>query len=164
MEHTTHKVIRPRLQTPSAGPRETTGFGRLPDDLLSEQVRRLAMCAAVGAALWSYGLVMDFFVAPLTVARVAPAATVVIEIIAIVISIAMFLYVRYASHASHIKTDAGLAYVVLNAVGVASVADLAVRLRADPTRGQGLNEALVGAGCSAFHAETLGILASLLLD
>ena len=119
MEHTTHKVIRPRLQTPSAGPRETTGFGRLPDDLLSEQVRRLAMCAAVGAALWSYGLVMDFFVAPLTVARVAPAATVVIEIIAIVISIAMFLYVRYASHASHIKTDVGLGYVVLNAVGVA---------------------------------------------
>ena len=31
----------------------------MPDALLSEQVQRLAVCTAVGAGLWTYGLVMD---------------------------------------------------------------------------------------------------------
>ena len=33
--------------------------GRLPDDLLTEQVQRLAVFSAVGAGLWAFGLVMD---------------------------------------------------------------------------------------------------------
>lgn len=119
MDKTTQRVIGPRIQTPSTGAREKSGFGRLPEDLLSEQVRRLAMCAMVGAGLWFYGFVMDFLVAPATVARVVPPAIVVIEILAIAVSVAMFLYVRYAPQSSRVKADAGLVYLVLNAVGVA---------------------------------------------
>jgi hypothetical protein len=54
-----HKLIAPRTPTPSPDGRDETGMSRLPEELLSEQVRRLAVFAAVGGGLWTYGLVMD---------------------------------------------------------------------------------------------------------
>jgi hypothetical protein len=45
--------IEPRAETPIPGAREQTGSHRLPDDVLSEHVQRLAICTAVGAvAFW----------------------------------------------------------------------------------------------------------------
>ena len=61
----------------------------LPDALVSEQVQRLAVCTAVGAGLWTYGLVMDTIVRPLTVGD-SPSRrrTSSIELVAIVASLA----------------------------------------------------------------------------
>ena len=58
------KVIAPRA--PEAARSRTTTTG-LPDDLLTEQMRRLRLCAAVAMGLWTFGLVMDAFVRPGTV-------------------------------------------------------------------------------------------------
>ena len=119
MANEQHKLIAPRTQTPAPGARQQTGAGRLPDELLSEQVRRLAVFAAVGAGLWTYGLLMDTIVNPHTVGSVVPAINIVIEILAIAMSAALFFYVPYAGHTPQTKSDVGLVYFVLNAMAVA---------------------------------------------
>ena len=113
------KIIQPRLETPAPGAQERTGSQRLPEALLSEQVQRLAVTTAVGAGLWTYGLVMDALVRPLTIHVGVPQSNVVIEVISIALSGLMFLYVRYARHTPQLKTDAGLLYLVMNAIAVA---------------------------------------------
>ncbi len=120
---TSHKsrLIEPRAQTALPGARERAGWKRLPDDVLAEQVRRLAISAAVGAGLWTYGLLMNTVVQPLTVGAVVPRMNVMIDIAAIAASGLMFLYVRYSPHAPQVKTNAGLLYLVANAIGVALI-------------------------------------------
>jgi serine/threonine-protein kinase len=86
--------------------------------LVSDQVQRLAVCTCVGVGLWTYGLAMDTIVRPLTLAPAIPQTNIAIEVLAILISGLMWLYVRYAPHAPGTKTDAGLFYFVLNAVAV----------------------------------------------
>jgi eukaryotic-like serine/threonine-protein kinase len=113
------RVIAPRVRT---GPPESELVStRLPDDLLTEHVRRVSICAAVGTALWAYGFVMDIVVTPWSLSQPIPSINAAVEVIAFVVSILMFVYVRYAPHAAPTKTNAGLAYYVLNAAAVAVI-------------------------------------------
>src|SRR4051812_39770008 len=112
------RIIEPRVRTHGSASNLDTAAARLPDTLVSDQVQRLAICTAVGFGLWTYGLTMDTVVRPLTVAPVIPRLNLVVEALSIALSAAMFLYVRYAPHMPAAKTDAGLVYFVLNAVGV----------------------------------------------
>jgi len=114
-----HRLIAPRTPTPSPDAHEQTGMSRLPDELLSEQVRRLAVFSAVGGGLWTYGLAMDTIVNPHTVGSVVATMQVVIEILAIGVSAAFFFYLPYRGHSPQTKSDVGLAYFVLNAMAVA---------------------------------------------
>ena len=116
-----HKMIQPHLKTPAPGDVEQIASSRVSDTVMSEQVQRLSICTAVGAGLWTFGLVMDAIVRPLTVTNRIPATNVTVEIVAIALSGLMFLYNRYAPHPAHTKTDVGLVYVVLNAMGVALI-------------------------------------------
>jgi eukaryotic-like serine/threonine-protein kinase len=111
------KVIEPRVTTPA--PRDSNGSLKLPDALVSEQVQRLAVAAAVGLGLWTYGLMMDAIVRPATLGMIIPRANVVIEIVSILCSGALFLYVRYGGGTAQRKTDVGLVYFVFNALAVA---------------------------------------------
>ena len=111
------KVIAPRLPTPSATAtsRATT---RLPDDLLAEQVRRLEVFTAVAGSVWAFSLLMDGAVLPRTVGAVATGAELLIELFAAVTSLVLFLHVRYRKRAPHV---AGMAFMLLNAAGVALI-------------------------------------------
>src|SRR6185295_6489156 len=104
----TQTLVTTHLETPSPGIRAGTAPQRLPDTLVSEQVQRLAVSAAVGAALWTYGLLMDTTVRPLTVGAIVIGSKVVIEMLGILASALMFLYVRYAPPAPQVKSDPGL--------------------------------------------------------
>src|SRR5262245_7212061 len=115
------KMIGPRTQTPAPDSPRKTGAGCLPEELLSEQVRRLAVFAAGGGGLWTYGLLMDTIVRPRTLVTVVPMFQIVVEILAIVTSIAMFLYVPYSGHTPQTKSDVGLVYYVVNAMFVAVI-------------------------------------------
>jgi eukaryotic-like serine/threonine-protein kinase len=112
-------LIAARPQTPAPATHNQTRTGGLPEELLSEQVRRLAVFAAVGAGLWTYGLVMDTIVYPLTLGSAIPARHVVVQIAAIAISAILFLYLPCKGHTPQTKSDVGLAYFVLNAMAVA---------------------------------------------
>ena len=112
-----HRLIEPHLATPN--PKDQTGSSRLPEALLSEQVQRVAIAAAVGGGLWTYGLLMDTVIRPATVISGIVRSNVFIELASILLSVLMYLYVRYANHPPQTKSDAGLLYIVLNAVAVA---------------------------------------------
>jgi serine/threonine-protein kinase len=116
-----HKMIQPHLRTPAPGDVEQIATSRVSDTWMSEQLQRLSICTAVGAGLWTFGLVMDAIVRPLTVTNGIPAMNITVEILAIVLSGLMFLYNRYAPHPAHTKTDLGLAYFVLNSMAVAVI-------------------------------------------
>src|SRR5262252_489169 len=116
----TTRFVAPRFETPApaAGARTTPP---LPHTLVSEHVNRLAVCAVIGAGLWTYGLTMDTIVRPLTVGLAIPVPSVAVEIASIALSLLMFCYVRFAAHAAEQKADAGLAYIVLNAAAVSII-------------------------------------------
>jgi serine/threonine-protein kinase len=113
------KRIERQLHTPA--PHSGTGSGRLPEGVISEHVRRLAVCAAVGAGLWTYGLVMDWLIRPVYVGIPLSVASIVVELVAIAASLMMFKYARCTRHTQERKIDAGLLYFVLNAAFVAVV-------------------------------------------
>ena len=82
------RIIQPRVATAQPGGREPSSAGRLPDEIVSEHVQRLAVFAAIGAGLWTFGLVMDQVITPLTVGTIVPRVHAAIEVVAIVTSMA----------------------------------------------------------------------------
>jgi serine/threonine-protein kinase len=114
------QFVEPQVRTPDPG-EGRAATARLPETLMSEHMRRLAVCALIGAGLWSYGIVMDTFVRPWTFGLPASVPSVVVEVIAIAASLGMFFCVRGASQRPERAADAGLVYVVLNAAGVAVI-------------------------------------------
>jgi serine/threonine-protein kinase len=111
----TPKVIAPRA---AQSARSAVTTGGLPEELLQEQVRRLQLCAAVAIGLWAFGFVMDGYVRPRTVGSPFLGSTLVIEGIAVAVSGLLFAYLRVTTHPPRIQAHAGLAFMVLNAMGV----------------------------------------------
>ena len=113
------KVIAPRLPTPIS-PTGGASAARLPDDVVSDQLRRLALFCVVSVSLWSFGLIMDAVILPVTVGSTVSRMTIAIDITAVMIGLAIFVYLRYARSSSEcVSTDAGLWLMLLNAAGVA---------------------------------------------
>ena len=119
------KVMAPRPPTPVP---DTPGrmTSRLPDDLLTEQVARLAAFSGVIGGLWTFGIVMDTVLVPLILRIRPPRWDIPLEISGIAISAAMYWYVRRANHPPDIKVTVGLGYMIANAVGVAVLNVLAM--------------------------------------
>jgi eukaryotic-like serine/threonine-protein kinase len=116
-----------RADTPASQVPSSVASG-LPEDLMRDLVRRLELFSAIGVGLWSYGLVLDAMVTPRVFTTVVRHAAVTrVEILGIVTSVLMFLYVRYGTHGPQTKLNVGLAYLLANAVGVATLNSLALR-------------------------------------
>jgi serine/threonine protein kinase len=111
-------LVEPRLQTLSP---ETAALasGRLPDDLQSEQVARVALLGAVGGGLWGIGLALDGVVVPAVFNVPRPLAAVAIEVVAVVISALMVVYVRHSHNSPQSKNEVGLGYMVFSALAIA---------------------------------------------
>ena len=116
-----HKVIARRHETAAT---RTTDSGRstarMPEDLVSDQVRRLAVFAATAGAVWSFGLFMDFIVLPAAGQPDTPNwRTISIEIYACLTALAMWAYMRVSTSPHHVKMNAGLVFMVMNALAIA---------------------------------------------
>ncbi|RPH62148.1 MAG: hypothetical protein EHM89_06075, partial [Acidobacteria bacterium] len=57
------RLVARRASTPAPSQTDSTPSA-LPTDLLSEQVERLVLFSAVGAGLWTFGIVLDRLVIP----------------------------------------------------------------------------------------------------
>jgi eukaryotic-like serine/threonine-protein kinase len=122
MSNPKNKIIQPRVQTPLPGaPVSTASTNRLPDDLLAEHVKRIAIAGAVGAGLWLFGLVMDAIVFPLTVGPSPRLLTVAIDVLGIAVSVGMYVCIRHMAGTPQTKADIGLLFMMLNAIFVALV-------------------------------------------
>ena len=117
-------LIAPREPTPAPGRSPTTGFSRhLPQDLVNDQLGRLALFSLIGMALWTTGLLIDQLVM-LTVPSVYQYTgwkPRVLEVLGIIVSGLMYLYVRYAPHTPETKTNVSLVYLILNAAAIAAL-------------------------------------------
>ncbi|HJZ73109.1 MAG TPA: serine/threonine-protein kinase [Vicinamibacterales bacterium] len=113
------RLLAPRLRTPPPGMPERIITGSLPDDLMDEQIQRFGVFAAAGAGLWTFGLVMTTLILPRTFGTTPTRSSVVIETLGLFVSVSAFLHVRFAHHCARTKSDAGLGYMLLNAIAVA---------------------------------------------
>ena len=60
-------ITRVRPAPPRGAPPDTRqGSGRIPEELLAEQVARLGVFTAVAGTIWAFGLLMDTVVLPAT--------------------------------------------------------------------------------------------------
>ncbi len=94
----------------------------MPDDLLSEQIQRLAVFSAVAGSLWTFALFLDV--------AVLPAAngtglwnwrTIPTEIAGGVISAVLWFVFQRTGLSLSVKQNAGLAFMLLNCAGVAAL-------------------------------------------
>jgi serine/threonine-protein kinase len=113
-----------REPTPTPGRSRTTGFLRhLPQDLVNDQLGRLALFCLIAMALWTTGLLVDQLV-KLTMPGVYQYTgwkLRVLEAVGIIVSGLMYVYVRYARHTQETKTNFSLLYLVLNAAAIAAL-------------------------------------------
>ncbi|HEX5110128.1 MAG TPA: serine/threonine-protein kinase [Vicinamibacterales bacterium] len=115
-----HKLIARRQDTGQTTGSATRSTGPLPEELLSEEVRRLSVFAAIAAAVWTFGLFMDLVFLPATGYPKAPNwRAVPVELFGSGASLAMYLFARLSKTRSQIKTDAGFAFMIANAFAIA---------------------------------------------
>ena len=114
------RIVAKVRETPRPGDSGRTG--RMPDELLSEQIQRLAVFSAVAGSLWAFALLMDIAVLPAANGTGAwNWRTIPIEIAAIVVSTALWFVFNRSALSLRAKQDAGLAFMLLNAVGIATL-------------------------------------------
>jgi serine/threonine-protein kinase len=114
------KLIARHTPTSWTVGRDSQPSGRLPDEMMGDQVRRLALFAGIGAGLWTVGLLLDLVLLRLADTAFTPSTLpTLIEVLGIVAAILMFGYVRYSTHQAQTKVDVALGYMLLNAFGVA---------------------------------------------
>ena len=154
------KVIAPRAPE-AARSQTTTG---LPDDLLTEQMRRLRLCAAVAMGLWTFGLMMDAFVRPGTVGAPFLVSTLVIEAAAIAASALLFAYLRLTTHPVRLQAYSGLAFMVLNAMGVGLLNTWARPLTADALNELSWNTIVILCGAMLMPATPKQMLVAALIS
>jgi serine/threonine-protein kinase len=103
-------------------PGDARRTGRMPEELLSEQIQRLAVFSAVAASLWAFALFMDVAVLPAANGTGALNwRTIPVEAIAIVVSAVIWFVFKRSSLSLSVKQNAGLAFMLLNAVGIATL-------------------------------------------
>ena len=113
------KLLARREPTPAPGPDPGRTTTRLPDELLEEQTHRLALLCGVVAGLWTFGLTMHVLLAPLAWGHPVSAEGVAVDLIGIAVAAFMCGYVRFSGDTPQRKADAGLAFLVFNAMGIA---------------------------------------------
>jgi eukaryotic-like serine/threonine-protein kinase len=112
------KRIAPRLSTPGS-PATPLSDARLQPDLLDDQIRRLRVLALLGAGLWAVGLLMDAVIFPWMLAAFVPVKALIIEVGAILTSVAIYFWVGRPAGSSLAKADAGLWLMMLNSADIA---------------------------------------------
>ena len=157
------KLVERRPETPAPA---STGGGsqRLPEGVISEHVRRLAVCGMVGAGLWTYGLVMDSLIRPLYVGIPLSVASIVVELVAIPASLMMVKYARCARHAQEQKITAGLIYFVVNAAFIATINAQTGLAAVNGSRGLSWNTVVILIGAMILPATPRKMLAASLLS
>ena len=119
MEQPPRIVAKQREPTRTGDPRRT---GRMPDELLPEQIERLAVFSAVAGSLWTVALFIDIFVLPAANGTGTwNWRTIPVEFAAGLVSLALGYVFKNTALNPRTKINLGLAFMLLNAVGIASL-------------------------------------------
>jgi serine/threonine-protein kinase len=119
--------------TPAPGVTETSR--PLPEELLSEQVQRLAVFAAVAGTVWAIGLLMEAFVMPTANGTgLRNYRGITLEFLACLAAAVMCLYLSTSPATPQRKTDIGLGFMLLNALAITLMNTWAVAATLNPAR------------------------------
>ncbi|HEX6164865.1 MAG TPA: serine/threonine-protein kinase [Vicinamibacterales bacterium] len=105
-------VVAPRLSTAAPDSRESSA---LPEDILSEQARRIVLFSGVAAFMWSFGVAMDGIILPATIGFQPTREGLLVDAIGAAVTLAVFLFVRFFHLHTHTKCRAGIWVMLLNA-------------------------------------------------
>ena len=112
------QLVAPRITPPAGSSGSGRSSVRLPDDLVSEQVRRVELFASVCLFMWMFGFVMDSFVFPAMGLHGVVRPQLMLEAIAVSVCAMVWLLLRFAPWPARRKADFGLWLMLLNAFGV----------------------------------------------
>jgi serine/threonine-protein kinase len=118
------RARRPENATGGSNFRES-GFS-LPDDLLSEQVKRLALFCLIAALMWTVGLLMDLFLIPIASGNPRNWRSLTLEAMAGAVSLAVGLYATRSKAPPAHKGAVGVVFMLFNAAAIAALNTWAV--------------------------------------
>jgi serine/threonine protein kinase len=127
------KFLAPRVDTPATVDSRRSA-SRLPDELATEQLQRLALFGAIVGGLWTVGLFIDLVLVPIAWNMRIRASNVTLSLCGMAASALMYWYVRYCNqHPPQTKTEVSLGFLVLNGIGIAILNTWLVPPAAVPT-------------------------------
>src|SRR4051794_21564117 len=109
-----HKVIARRHDTTVPHGSDTgRSSARMPEEILSDQIRRLIVFAGTAGAVWSFGLFMDIVVLP-AAGRPGGAnwRSIGIEAVAALTALVMWAYLRLSPAAHAVKMNVGFVFMI----------------------------------------------------
>lgn len=110
-----YSAVVPKLTPPAPDSRGSAGSAGLPTDVVSQQAQRIVLFSGVAAFMWAFGFTMDAFVLPAVIGVEPQRSGLVLEAFAAVVTLAVFLFLRFAHQAPHRKCNAGMWVLMLNA-------------------------------------------------
>ena len=123
-----NQLIVPREHTPMPDrPPSSHGTSALPEDLMTEQVQRLALFTLIGVVLWTFALAVNQVVSTVAPAffTLVPRSIRPLEVVGVIVSVVMFVYIKFAPHSPETKADVGLGYMIFNAAAIAFMNNIA---------------------------------------
>jgi serine/threonine-protein kinase len=118
----THRVVAKAALHETPRPGDSRRSSRMPDELLSEQIQRLAVFAAVAGSLWTFALFMDIVVLPAANGTGAwNWRTIPVEVAACLVSTIVWVVFKRSPLSLRAKRNVGLAFMLMNAVGIATL-------------------------------------------
>jgi serine/threonine-protein kinase len=121
-----HLIQARRPETITGGSKTRDSAFSLPDDLLSEQVKRLALFCLIAATLWTVGLMMDLFLIPYASRNPRNWRSVTIEVMAGVVSLAVGVFATRSKAPPAKKGAVGVLFMLFNAAAIAALNTWAV--------------------------------------
>ena len=113
-------AIVPKLTPPVPG---SSGSGGLPTDVVSEQARRIVLFSGVAAFMWAFGLTMDAVVLPRMIGVQPQRSVLILEASGAVVTLVVYLFLRFFHLTPHGKCGAGMWVMMLNA-GLVTLFDM----------------------------------------
>src|SRR5262245_31941362 len=121
-----HFIQARRPETATGGFKTRDSAFSLPDDLLSEQVKRLALFCLIAATLWTVGLMMDLFLIPYASTNPRNWRSVTIEVMTGIVSLAVGVFATRSKAPPAKKGAIGVLFMLFNAAAIAALNTWAV--------------------------------------
>ena len=115
------RSIRARREPLPTGTAVSDTRSFLPEELLSEQVQRLALFCLIAAALWSVGFMMDLLVLPYATGMPRNWRSLTLEFLSALVAVVVGFYAATAAATSQRKADVGIVIMLVNAGAIAAL-------------------------------------------
>ena len=115
------RSIHARREPVPTGVGVTDTKSYLPEELLSEQVQRLALFCLIAAGLWTAGFVMDLLVLPYATGMPRNWRSLTLEFIATLVAVVVGFFAATSDASSQRKADVGIVMMLVNAGAIAAL-------------------------------------------